>query len=117
MAFSLPFYVRSSSLFVSCVVNNQTNTTDWMYTKPDKSWNNVLPDCNRVCINAPIDDPKYNRTLTKGLTVVTTVIKYACAGIFNLRFHSVLFSTFLWKKMKHSYFLLKQTNTCFFKRD
>jgi hypothetical protein len=36
MAFSLPFYAKTSKLFLKCMVNNATNTTDWMYQMPDK---------------------------------------------------------------------------------
>ena len=81
MAFGLPFYVKSSKLYVKCVVNNATNSTDWMYQMPDQSYASTFPQCNYLCDKDPFDDPKpYNRTWVTGTLTVGTKAKYTCPG-------------------------------------
>jgi hypothetical protein len=82
MAFGLPFYVKSSKLYVKCVVNNATNSTDWMYQMPDQSYATEFPQCNYLCDKDPLDDPKtYNRTWMTGTLTVGTKARYTCPGM------------------------------------
>ena len=80
MAFSLPFYVKGSKLFLKCVVNNATSATDWMYQLPDQTFVTKFPDCNYLCDKDPYDDPKkvVNRTWVTGVLTVGTKANYVC---------------------------------------
>jgi hypothetical protein len=84
MAFSLPFYVKSSKLFVKCVVNNATNSTDWMYQMPDQTFVSKFPECNYLCDKDPLVDPNSNRTWITGTLTVDTEAKYVCPGNFKI---------------------------------
>ena len=89
MAFGLPFYAKKSKLYVKCMVNNETNATDWMYLMPDKSFPAKLPECNYLCEKDPIDDPTtYNRTWIVGTLTVGTKARYTCLSMkTNLLYH------------------------------
>lgn len=84
MAFGLAFYVPSALLYVKCTVSNATNATDWMYIKPDQTWNNILPGCNYVCSGQPPKDASYNRSWIEGVSIASTNATYVCAGFVSI---------------------------------
>ncbi len=81
MGFDVPFFTKQSKLFYNCVVNPVTNKTSWMYKKPDGNLASEMPQCNYLCDNDPLDDPKlYNRTWVSGTFTVGTKASYNCSG-------------------------------------
>ena len=81
MAFSLPFAQKKGKSYVKCVLDFTGSNLDWMYQLADQSWSSVLPNCNYLCSQDPLDKPHmYNRTWDKGVLTAGTVAKYKCSG-------------------------------------